>query len=61
VLSAASSQNWFSMVGGAGPDQHGVYTNDWERGDSVQTPSMFQVVRDNMPNATIGAFYHWYQ
>jgi len=49
------------MVGGAGPDQHGVYTNDWERGDSVQTPSMFQVVRDNMPNATIGAFYHWYQ
>jgi len=60
VIPTSSSQNWFSMVGGAGPDQHGVYNNFWRRGDSDQTPSMFSVVRDNLgAQAKIGAFYHW--
>jgi len=59
VIGTSSSQNWFSMVGGAGPDVHGVYTNGWERGDSLLTPTIFASLRHARPNATSAAFYHW--
>src|SRR5690349_19942358 len=33
VLTSASSQNWASMIMGAGPEQHGIINNDWEMDD----------------------------
>src|SRR2546425_889432 len=32
VLPTDSSPNWASMIMGAGPEQHGVTSNDWEPG-----------------------------
>jgi predicted AlkP superfamily pyrophosphatase or phosphodiesterase len=30
VMPTVSSPNWASMISGAGPEQHGVTSNDWE-------------------------------
>jgi hypothetical protein len=69
VLTSASSQNWASMIMGAGPEQHGIIDNDWEMDDHslppiVQEadgrfPTIFSVLRKNKPDAEIGTVYHW--
>ncbi len=69
VLSSSSSQNWASMIMGAGPEQHGVINNDWERnehslppivkGEEGIFPTIFSVIRENKPDAEIGAVYNW--
>ncbi|WP_439581085.1 alkaline phosphatase family protein [Dyadobacter bucti] len=69
VLTSASSQNWASMIMGAGPEQHGIIDNDWEMDDHslppiVQEadgrfPTIFSILRKNKPDAEIGAVYHW--
>src|SRR2546425_11801985 len=33
VMPTVSSRNWASMIMGAGPEQHGVTSNDWERSE----------------------------
>ncbi|HEX4217230.1 MAG TPA: alkaline phosphatase family protein, partial [Acidimicrobiales bacterium] len=32
VMPTSSSPNWASMIMGAGPEQHGVLSNDWQPG-----------------------------
>jgi hypothetical protein len=69
VLPTSSSPNWASMVSGAGPAQHGVTSNDWERDDytipPVRTgmeeifPTIFGVARAQRPDLEIGAIYTW--
>ncbi len=70
VLPTSSSSNWASMIMGAGPEQHGITSNGWERDDyilppvtvgpdKVVFPTIFGVVREQMPEAEIGAIYHW--
>ncbi|HEX5026002.1 MAG TPA: alkaline phosphatase family protein [Agriterribacter sp.] len=69
VLTTSSSQNWASMIMGAGPEQHGVIDNDWERDDHTLPPivageegifpTIFGVIRQQKPDAEIGAVYHW--
>jgi hypothetical protein len=59
VIMTSSSQNWMSMIAGSSPDQHGVFDNSWEVGDSVPTPTIFAVLRAQRPNATIGVFHEW--
>lgn len=69
VLTTSSSQNWASMIMGAGPEQHGIINNDWERDDHTLPPvaageegifpSIFGILRQQRPNAEIGAVYHW--
>jgi Type I phosphodiesterase / nucleotide pyrophosphatase/Chitobiase/beta-hexosaminidase C-terminal domain/PA14 domain len=69
VLPTSSSTNWASMVSGAGPEQHGVTSNSWERDDHnippVSTgaedifPTIFGVVREKKPDLEIGAIYNW--
>ena len=39
VMPTVSSPNWASMIMGAGPEQHGVTSNDWEPGKSAITPT----------------------
>ena len=57
------------MIMGAGPEQHGIINNDWERDDHTLPPivageegifpSIFGVLREQKPDAEIGAVYHW--
>ena len=69
VLTSSSSQNWASMIMGAGPEQHGIINNDWEMDDHTlppiaqeadgRFPTIFSVLRKGQPNAEIGTVYHW--
>lgn len=69
VLTTSSSQNWASMIMGAGPEQHGVINNDWERDDHTLPPivageegifpTIFGIIREQKPDAEIGAVYNW--
>lgn len=69
VLTSASSQNWASMIMGAGPEQHGIINNDWELNKHTlppitqeadgRFPTIFSILHRAKPNAEIGAVYHW--
>lgn len=69
VLPTSSSANWASVIGGAGPEQHGVTSNDWQVGEfNFPTsatgsggffPSIFQVLSDQKPEWEVGSVYHW--
>ena len=69
VLPSVSSPNWASMIMGAGPEQHGITSNDWEfddhtiepivRGADDRFPSIFGVIRKQLPDADIASLYHW--
>lgn len=69
VLPTSSSTNWKSMLSAAGPAQHGVTSNNWERDDyslpPVATgleaifPTLFGQYRLHYPQAKIAAVYTW--
>ena len=69
VLPTSSGANWASMITGAGPEQHGVTSNDWRVGEfnfptSVTGsggffPSIFQVLSAQHPEWEVGSVYHW--
>ncbi len=69
VMPTSSSPNWASMIMGAGPEQHGVTSNDWERdkfeiapiakSDEGFFPTIFGLVRKQHPDAVIGSIYDW--
>ena len=69
VLPTSSSANWASVINGAGPEQHGVTTNNWKVGEfnfptSVAGsggffPSIFQVLTDQKPEWNVGSIYEW--
>ncbi|MFK7847303.1 MAG: alkaline phosphatase family protein [Rhodothermales bacterium] len=69
VLGTSSSQNWASMIMGAGPEQHGVTSNGWERnsysiaptatGMEDIFPTIFGVVKEQMPAAKTASIYDW--
>ncbi|MEM7153834.1 MAG: alkaline phosphatase family protein [Myxococcota bacterium] len=59
ALPTSSSTNWMSMIGGAGPQQHGVLSNGWQPGDSSPPATMFAALRQHQPDATIGIFHDW--
>ncbi len=69
VLPTSSSTNWASMVSGAGPEQHGITSNGWERDDhtlpAVTTglekifPTIFSVIKNQKPDLKMAAIYDW--
>jgi len=69
VMPTSSSPNWASMIMGAGPEQHGVTSNDWQtnrceiepvaRGREGMFPTIFGTIREQRPEAIIGCFYDW--
>jgi predicted AlkP superfamily pyrophosphatase or phosphodiesterase len=69
VMPTSSSPNWASMIMGAGPEQHGVTSNDWEtnkyeiepvaRGTGGMFPTIFGVLRQQRPDAIIACFHDW--
>jgi len=69
VFPTSSSPNWASMISGAGPEQHGVTSNDWRMWSRSITPSaigapgrfptMFSQLRKYRPDAKIAVVYDW--
>ena len=69
VMPSSSSPNWASMIMGAGPDVHGVTSNDWMPdkfdvkpatvGSGGIFPTIFGVVREQRPEAAIAVFHDW--
>lgn len=69
VLPTSSSPNWASMIMGAGPEQHGVTSNDWEPhrydiaplaiGSGGIFPTIFGVLRQQRPAARIVVVHDW--
>src|SRR5205809_8104130 len=59
VMPTSSSPNWASMIMGAGPEQHGVTSNDWQpdkfdiapiaTGSGGIFPTIFGVLREQQP------------
>lgn len=69
VLPTSSSPNWASMIMGAGPEQHGVTSNDWQTnkfeippvavGSGGIFPTVFGVLREQRPDSVIACFHDW--
>jgi predicted AlkP superfamily pyrophosphatase or phosphodiesterase len=69
VMPTSSSPNWASMIMGAGPEQHGITSNDWETnkfkiaptatGPGGIFPTIFGVLREQKPDARIACIYDW--
>jgi predicted AlkP superfamily pyrophosphatase or phosphodiesterase len=69
VMPTSSSPNWASMIMGAGPEQHGVTSNDWQTnqfdisptalGSGGIFPTIFGLVREQKPGAKIACVHDW--
>jgi predicted AlkP superfamily pyrophosphatase or phosphodiesterase len=69
VMPTSSSPNWASMIMGAGPEQHGITSNDWEpdKHDIVPTmkgpggifPTVFSVLREQRPGSILAVYHDW--
>ena len=69
VMPTVSSPSWGSILTGAGPEQHGITSNSWhvDRFDIAPTdkdedgffPSIFTLIRRQMPEAETAVFYDW--
>src|SRR5438445_4998434 len=69
VMPTVSSPNWASMIMGAGPEQHGVTSNDWQPnkfdvppvavGSGGIFPTIFGILREQKPNAVIACIHDW--
>lgn len=69
VMPTSSSPNWASIIMGAGPEQHGVTSNDWETnkfeipptavGSGGIFPTIFGVLREQRPQAYIACVHDW--
>jgi len=69
VMPTSSSPNWASMIMGAGPEQHGITSNDWQTnkfeiaptavGSGGIFPTIFGLLREQRPKSVIACFYDW--
>ncbi len=69
VMPTSSSPNWASMIMGAGPEQHGITSNDWqtnnfqisalEVGPAGMFPTIFRVIKEQKPEAHLACFHDW--
>src|SRR5262245_55285024 len=69
VIPTVSSPNWASMLMAAGPDRHGITTNDWQpdrfeippsaTGVGAIFPTIVGELRRARPGASIGVFHEW--
>jgi predicted AlkP superfamily pyrophosphatase or phosphodiesterase len=69
VMPTSSSPNWASMIMGAGPEQHGITSNDWEpekfeiaptaRGPGGIFPTIFCALRQQRPDSYLAVFHDW--
>lgn len=67
VMPTVTFPNFASMLSGAGPEQHGVTSNDWRpdkftiapscRGEGGHFPTIFGLLRQQRPAAKLGMFF----
>ena len=68
-MPTSSSPNWASMITGAGPEQHGITSNDWQtnkfeiiplaRNHWGYFPTIFGVLREQRPQASQAIVHDW--
>lgn len=69
VMPTVSAPNWGSHLLGAGPEQHGITNNGWTTSNHTLEPtssdengyfpSVFSIIREQIPGAMTGFFYDW--
>src|SRR5215471_172999 len=69
VMPTSSSPNWASIIMGAGPEQHGVTSNEWETnkfeiapiavGSGPMFPTIFGLLREQRSGAYIACVHDW--
>jgi len=69
VMPTVSSPSWGSILTGAGPEQHGMTSNSWlvdrfniaptDKDEDGFFPSIFTLIRRQMPGAETAVFYDW--
>lgn len=69
VMPTVSAPNWATILSGAGPEQHGVTSNNWSllnqgfeptiRDNDGYFTSVFSIIRKQMPKANTAMFYDW--
>lgn len=61
VLPTVSTPNWAAMIYGAGPEATGISSNGWRADTTGVKPgaTIFDVVRQQKPQAEQGAIFHW--
>lgn len=69
VMPSVTLPNWTSHLTAAGPEQHGVFGNGWEKEDHPLEPqemdaegyfpSIFKLVKDHVPGIKTSYFYNW--
>jgi predicted AlkP superfamily pyrophosphatase or phosphodiesterase len=66
VLPTVSAPNWGAMLHGAGPEATGITSNDskkWmqpvDASRNGRFPSIFDIIREQIPDAEQGAIFHW--
>jgi len=69
VMPLVSAPNWATVLSGAGPEQHGVTSNEWSLLNQVFEPtvkdadgyftSIFTLIRKQLPGAVTAMFYDW--
>lgn len=67
VMPTVTFPNFASMLSGAGPEQHGVTSNDWRpdvftiapscQGAGGHFPTVFGLLREQMPKAALAMFF----
>src|SRR5204863_1292035 len=67
VMPTSSSPNWASMIMGAGPEQHGITSNDWQPdkfdispvtvGPGGIFPTIYGLIREQKPKAYIACVH----
>ena len=66
ILPTVSAPNWGAMIHGAGPEATGIISNDHQKWmppvDNSRMgmfPSIFNIIREQLPEAEQGAIFHW--
>ncbi len=69
VMPSVTLPNWTSHLSGSGPEEHGVVANNWvlenhplkclETDNDGYYPSIFKVLKDEVPNVKTAFFYNW--
>ncbi|WP_290793971.1 alkaline phosphatase family protein [Flavihumibacter sp. UBA7668] len=69
VMPSVTMPNWTSHLTGAGPEEHGVTSNEWNLNKhtlkAIETdadgyfPSIFKVVKDQVPGVQTAFYYNW--
>ncbi|MEG2330933.1 MAG: alkaline phosphatase [Bacteroides sp.] len=69
VMPSVTLPNWTSHLTGSGPEQHGVFNNDWllnksaypltEKDAKGYYPSVFKVLKEQLPTIRTAFYYNW--